>query len=826
MNSDLSSAVAGYRAALKALQQGRLEAAIAMGLALYRAHPAWAGSHKLLGILNLKQGKPAQAEAAWRKTLALDPGDTATLFNLLQLLRRQKDPDPEPALALCQQYLSQARPDAGLYALATEIYLGQGLLAEARELSARLCELEPSPASALRLAQAFDSQDADIAVGWYGRVLEREPEHPAALEGLGGLCFKAGEMSVALSCYEKLVALAPSARRWNNLGAVQLALGLKQDARGSYEQALALAPELVPAHDQLASLLLEQAEFAAALPHLRACLHQVAGLGRRLLDTAVHLSKIRELALAEDYLALCCEIPEQTGQPVARLYGLRAQCARELMHDGQQAVMFMLARSHAPDPLIYECEELFALPYVYNSHEHLDEARQAFTRGLERLEGRLAQIQGSPDPELLQMIQYPFLLAYQGRNDRALVSQLGRCWTGLLRAAGRLQHCRHQPQPGRRIRVGFVSGFFHNHAVTACYGQMIAELAADPDFEVSCLSLQAFSDAKTDWLRAQVQHFLPAPVSAADILALELDVLAYCDIGMDRRSYQLALHRLAPIQCVLAGHPVTTGLPEIDYFLSNARMEIETADEHYSEKLLCLPEGYACYQRIPRPERVLSRLDLGLDESRHLYFCPSTLQKLHPDFDAVLGLILCADPLAEVLLVRQPQTPMHEPLQQRLARSLPDVAERIRFLPWMDHTGFCSLVSQADAILDSFPFGGGTTARIVLSLDQPYLTWPGEFLYGRMPLGHYRRMGCVAPIATSAEDYAALAVRLASDRDYRAYLQQEIRTHKEALFASPTFSLAQTLIQMVESWPEKVNSFRVKRGEEGARDDGLGASRE
>ncbi|HEY9841235.1 MAG TPA: hypothetical protein V6D23_12315, partial [Candidatus Obscuribacterales bacterium] len=256
----------------------------------------------------------------------------------------------------------------------------------------------------------------------------------------------------------------------------------------------------------------------------------------------------------------------------------------------------------------------------------------------------------------------------------------------------------------------------------------------------------------------------------------------------------------------LAGHPVTTGLPEIDYFLSNAQMEIDAADAHYSEKLLRLPEGYARYQRTPRPARVLNRLELGLEESRQLYLCPSMLQKLHPDFDTVLGLILRADPLAEVLLVRQQQTPMHERLQQRLARSLPDVYERIRFLPWMDQTAFCGLVLEADAILDSFPFGGGTTARIVLSLDQPYLTWPGEFLYGRMPLGHYRRMGCTAPIATSAEDYASLAVRLASDRDYRAHLQQAIRTHSEALFAPPAFSLARILSQMVEVWPKKVNS--------------------
>ena len=117
----------------------------------------------------------------------------------------------------------------------------------------------------------------------------------------------------------------------------------------------------------------------------------------------------------------------------------------------------------------------------------------------------------------------------------------------------------------------------------------------------------------------------------------------YPDIGMEPFTYFLAFARLAPVQCVTWGHPLTTGLDTIDWFLSGESLETEEADAHYTERLVRL-RGLPTYYRKPQvagPAK--SRAELGLPESGSLYACPQTLFKFHPEFDRLLAAILQTD---------------------------------------------------------------------------------------------------------------------------------------------------------------------------------------
>ncbi|HEY9841332.1 MAG TPA: tetratricopeptide repeat protein, partial [Candidatus Obscuribacterales bacterium] len=716
-----------YRGALKQLEAGRLEEAVALARQLYQEYPAWAGSHKLLGILNLKTGKPAQAEAAWRKTLELDPGDSQTLFNLLQLLR-QKQPEAQPALALCRQYLPQARPDAELLSLAARLYLEAGQLDEALGLLPPLTELKPQSNWALKLAQPFETRQPDVALAWYRRVRAQSPENLAVLEALARLALQARDAAEALSCWQQVVQLEANGRRLCNLGAVQLLLRQDAEAEASFRRALETEPELWQAHHQLGLMLLARQDYAAALPHLQAALPQAPTLGEPLYQHALDLMRYGRHELADAYLELCCRIPEQVPVPLHELYAKRASCQLPLMDQPAVARMYDLATAHAPHPLLYRWPQLMALPYVYDSGEHLRQTRADFEAGLQAMSSEIdAALARKEDLiPLLDSAKPPFLIAYHGCDDRPVLENLGRIWTRVLAAGDCLHRCRHLPQPGRRIRLGFLSSFFFSHSVLIAFGQTICDLAADPDFEVTCIHIEKLQDEKTQWLKEQVQHFvhLPGALAPQQLIELELDILIFCDIGMEPRSYQLGLHRLAPIQCVFTGHPDTTGLPEIDYYFSSCLSEPENGAEYYSETLIPLNPGISRYNPIQAPERVASRSELGLSESAHIYFCPMTLFKLHPDFDAALAGILHADPQGELYLVGKLTNRLQGVLQRRLTHSYPELAERIRFLPWMSREDFYSAILQADVMLDSFHFGGGTTTRMVLGLGQPYLSWP------------------------------------------------------------------------------------------------------
>ena len=155
--------------------------------------------------------------------------------------------------------------------------------------------------------------------------------------------------------------------------------------------------------------------------------------------------------------------------------------------------------------------------------------------------------------------------------------------------------------------------------------------------------------AHADRSVALPQRLGPARARVAEA---ELDAIYYPDIGMDPFTYFLAFACMAPLQCTTWGHPVTTGIPNMDAFISCAPAEAPAAERHYSERLVRLPVMSACIRRPELPPRPKRRADFGLGADRHLYICPQSLFKLHPDFDAMLAEILRRDPAGELLFVQ------------------------------------------------------------------------------------------------------------------------------------------------------------------------------
>ena len=139
---------------------------------------------------------------------------------------------------------------------------------------------------------------------------------------------------------------------------------------------------------------------------------------------------------------------------------------------------------------------------------------------------------------------------------------------------------------------------------------------------------------------------------------------------MSTASYFLAYARLAPVQATSFGHPDTTGIDTIDYFVSAESWEPRGAEEHYSESLIRLGRRPSFYQ--PQvPVLLPGRAELGLPAGATLYGCPQSLFKFHPDFDAVLNRIAEGDPEGRiVLLASRREAPLANLLRARWARSV------------------------------------------------------------------------------------------------------------------------------------------------------------
>jgi protein O-GlcNAc transferase len=415
-----------------------------------------------------------------------------------------------------------------------------------------------------------------------------------------------------------------------------------------------------------------------------------------------------------------------------------------------------------------------SLPPVYESMDDLRARREKLEGNVARMaaDGLKIDIARSPAPTM-------FYAAYQGLNDRELQRQLASLLaapqTGIERGA--------RPK-GNRIRIGLISRHFRNHTIGRLNIGTVQHLPRDR-FEVSVISVGSHDDLFAQRFRAAADHYvaLPTNLSAVreQVVAMKLDLLFFADVGMDTLTYSLAMSRLAPVQCCTWGHPVTTGSPEMDAFISSEHLETPAGDGHYTERLVRNPRLAVCYER-PAPPKPRPREYFGLDPDRHVYLCFQTLFKFHPEFDAILAGILARDPRGDLILMEGQHPEWTAMLQRRFARTLGEGAKRVRFLPGQSHDDFMSLYGVADVSLDPIHFGGGNTTYEALAIGLPVITWPSEFLRCRLSHAMYRQIGLDDCTASSAEDYIQRAVRIATQPDYRADLSRRIVEQSAVLY--------------------------------------------
>lgn len=383
-----------------------------------------------------------------------------------------------------------------------------------------------------------------------------------------------------------------------------------------------------------------------------------------------------------------------------------------------------------------------------------------------------------------------FYLAYYGINDRTYYEALARVYRhacpDLTLSA---PHCAGGKVPdaaGRKIRVGFVSRFLRDHSIGRLNRRMITGLDRDR-FHVTVAVGPGPKDAVTRELADSADLAIELPGDLAEarrrLAVAELDVLVFPEIGMDTWTYCLGFARLAPVQCMTWGHPVTSGIPNIDYFVSSKLMEeSENAQKYYSEKLFLLETLPTSYPKPVAAGKLTTRKAAGLEDDATYYLVAQYLFKLHPDFDAYLEGILKKDPKARILVVhgRYPRWSMF--LKQRWKRVMGELADRIEFIPPRPNAGFLDLMKLVDVILDIPSFNGGNTTFEALSGGTPVVTEQHYLMRGRVCGAILRQAKLDACIAASRADYVDTAVRLATDTGFRASVRKTLETNVGKLF--------------------------------------------
>lgn len=424
--------------------------------------------------------------------------------------------------------------------------------------------------------------------------------------------------------------------------------------------------------------------------------------------------------------------------------------------------------------------EILDIPVIASSTDAIIHWRSRFATQLSTL---AAIPSGTIEQPETSINATPLYLAYQGQDNAEL--------TRLVCAAVRRFYATppfvHAQRPQRkRIRIGFVSPFFFNHSIGRLYRGVIGALDRSR-FEVFVFSINHQKDETAKTIENHADYFFALPEHILTVTAAirqqQLDVLYYPEIGLHPVTYFLAYWRLAPVQCMSYGHPDTSGIDTIDYFLSAGSIEPAAHQTYYTEKLVRL-DGFfmPAYERPEFPHIPARAERFGAEPGQRIYFCPQTLFKFHPDFDFILRQILTRDPSAILTLIDAGPSDWKPALMRRFAQTMPDTVSRIRFIPAQSTAEYVNLLRSADAVLDTVYFGGGISVMDTFAANVPIVTLEGQFFRGRQAAACYREMGMDDCISDSPEAYIDRALLIARDPLVKVKLSERIAQTSSRLF--------------------------------------------
>jgi CRISPR-associated protein Csy1 len=566
----------------------------------------------------------------------------------------------------------------------------------------------------------------------------------------------------------------------------QLSLERFDDAVRAFNHAIGLDPRYAMPHFNLARVHELRGEADRALASAR----QAVSLDPRHVEALLLIGDIsrrsRDARTAEQSYGAAAAIAPGN----ARAHNALADLYWETGHlDRAQALYRKVEQGH-PGNYKAALGARLMLPAVYDSVEHLRETRERYARGLEELHAVADRFRWKRPADALADARWTnFYLAYQGHDDRALQARYGELSARVLGAAA--PEWFEPPAPrstaGRRIRVGFLSYFFFNCTAGRYFASWIHGLDRER-FESFVYYTNPWVADDTRAIAASASTFRHLPGRPLDVLAQqvradELDILVYPELGMNSDTFTLASLRLAPVQVAGWGHPTTTGLPAIDWFLSSREMEPADAQAQYTERLELLP-GLGTRYLLPSDEESGTRADFGLPDDKRLYLVPQSIFKIHPENDELIAQVLARDRDARVVMFAANHDALTDRFATRINKALAkhglDVSDRILFLPYMTHGAYLRLNRLCDVMLDTVHWSGGNTSLDALACGLPVVTLPGGLMRGRQSMAMLRILGVPELVASSPHDYVEIACGVASDRARREALSARIvRNHGE-----------------------------------------------
>ncbi|KAM7265773.1 hypothetical protein ACFE04_003456 [Oxalis oulophora] len=353
--------------------------------------------------------------------------------------------------------------------------------------------------------------------------------------------------------------------------------------------------------------------------------------------------------------------------------------------------------------------------------------------------------------------------------------------------------------PERPLVIGYVSPDYFTHSVSYFIEAPLA-YHDYANYKVVVYSAVVKADAKTNRFRDKVLkkggvwrdiYGIDEKKVASMVREDKIDILVELTGHTANNKLGMMACRPAPVQVTWIGYPNTTGLPTIDYRISDSLADQPDTKQKHVEDLVRLPKCFLCY--TPSPEAGPICPTPALSNGFVTFGSFNNLAKITPKVLQVWAKILCAVPNSRLVVKCKPFC--CDSVRQRFLTTLEQLgleSQRVDLLPLIllnqDHMQAYSLM---DISLDTFPYAGTTTTCESLYMGVPCVTMAGPVHAHNVGVSLLTNVGLPHLVAKNEDEYVQLALQLASDVTALSNLRMSLRDlmSKSPVCDGPNFIL-------------------------------------
>jgi protein O-GlcNAc transferase len=603
------------------------------------------------------------------------------------------------------------------------------------------------------------------------RVLDESPRHVDALHLRGVIALKLGDGGRAIELIERAAAIHPShAQMLTNLGNAYRSIGDYPRAFASYERAIGVDPRFFPAFLNLGAAHLDLCQHSEALRCFKRADELNPGDARIQHAVASALRPLDRLDEALSWVDRASEPDPHFFEAVCERAAIL--CAQGDLKGGLEEYR-RASQLRPEDPLVWANAGL-----ALHQHGRSGDGMAFMAKAMELDSGNA-------------YVRTPYLFALNFcESDRDKIFREHRREGDLL-----VSRTKRVALPARsrvapeRIRVGYVSPDFRRHAVMQFFEPILA--AHDHEsFRIFCYSDGRAQDEVTARLRGQADDWRDTAGLSDDelsrlILEDEIDILV--DLAGHTRDSRMTLFAMkpAPIQVSWFGYMNTTGLPTMDYRLTDDHLAPPGCERFYSEKLVRLPRsmGY-------RPEPLAPPIDSlpALRNGFVTFGSFNSIRKLSPEVIALWARLLHEVQGSRLrLIVTAGEKYFPTVLEQFKDEGIS--GDRVSVIPWQSSwQDYLARFQEVDLALDPFPVPGGVTTAHSLWMGVPVITLEGQSEWSRISAAVLRYAGLSEFIVDTQDEYVtrarSWAERLGALTDLRHALRSRMPDESRAIAAN------------------------------------------